>query len=109
MKYYGNIGFAISKEKIVNGAHTGIWNQEITVRPYYGELSNPVNRWATDSEVNDNSSFNAKLSIVSDPFAINNFHSIKYAEYMGIKWKVTSVEIIRPRLMLTLGGEYIDG
>ena len=109
MKYYGNIGFAISKEKIVNGAHTGIWNPEITVRQYYGELSQPVNKWSTGSGVNDDSSFSAKISIVSDPFAVNNFHSIKYAEYKGVKWKVTSVEIMRPRLILTLGGEYVDG
>lgn len=110
MKFYGNIGFANTQvEKMVDGHHTGIWNPQITVRKYYGELTNPVNRWSTGSDVNDDSSFNAKLSIVSDPFAIDNFHSIKYAEYMGIKWKVTSVEIIRPRLLLTLGGEYVDG
>lgn len=109
MKFYGNIGFATQVEKMVDDRHTGVWNQQITVRKYYGELTNPVNRWGTGSDVNDDSNFNAKLSIVSDPFAINNFHSIKYAEYMGIKWKVTSVEIIRPRLLLTLGGEYVDG
>lgn len=109
MKFYGNIGFATQVEKMVDDHHTGIWNQQITIRQYYGELTNPVNRWSTSSDVNDDSNFNAKLSIVSDPFAIDNFHSIKYAEYMGIKWKVTSVEIMRPRLLLTLGGEYVDG
>lgn len=109
MKYHGNIGFSISKEKIVNGEHTGVWNQEITVRQYYGELSKPVNKWSSGSGSNDDSSFSGQLSIVSDPFAVNNFHSIKYAEYMGVKWKVTAVEIMRPRLLLTLGGEYVDG
>jgi hypothetical protein len=109
MKFYGNIGFATQVEKMVDGQHTGVWNPQITVRKYYGELTNPVNRWTTGSDVNDDSNFNSKLSIVSDPFAINNFHSIKYVEYMGIKWKVTSVEIMRPRLLLTLGGEYVDG
>ncbi len=110
MKYYGNIGFATSKETIVDGRPTGVWKQEIKEKPYYGELSKPVNKWSVSSDqVNDNASFSSQLSIVSDPFAINNFHSIKYAEYLGIKWKVTSVEIMRPRLLLTLGGEYIDG
>lgn len=109
MKYYGNIGFAISKEKIVDGHHTGVWNQDFTVKPYYGELSKPVNKWSTGSGVNDDSSFSTQISIVSDPFAVENFHSIKYAEYLGIKWKVTAVEIMRPRLLLTLGGEYVDG
>lgn len=109
MKYYGKIGFSISKETIVDGQPTGVWKQFITDKPYYGELTKPVNKWSTGSEINDNASFSSQLSIVSDPFAIENFHSIKYAEYLGIKWKVTSVEIMRPRLLLTLGGEYVDG
>jgi len=109
MKYYGNIGFAVSEEKMADGQHTGVWKQIITVRKYYGELSDPVNRWKTGSDANDDAEFSSKLSIVSDPFAIENFHSIKYAEYLGVKWKVSAVEIIRPRLILTLGGEYVDG
>ena len=34
---------------------------------------------------------------------------VKNAEYLGVKWKVSAVEIMRPRLLLTLGGEYVDG
>jgi hypothetical protein len=109
MKYYGKIGFAISEETIVDGQHTGVWSQDITEKEYYGEMTKQVNKWSTGSGVNDDASFSSQLSIVSDPFALQNFHSIKYAEYLGIKWKVTSVEIMRPRLLLTLGGEYVDG
>ena len=109
MKYYGNIGFAVSEEKMVDGQHTGVWEQQITVKKYYGELSKPVNKWQNGSGENQDASFSSQLSIVSDPFAIENFHSIKFAEYLGVKWKVTSVEIMRPRLLLTLGGEYVNG
>ncbi len=109
MKYYGNIGFVISKEKIIDGTPTSVWEKEITVKPYYGELADPVNRWSTGSGVNDDVNFSAKLSIVGNPFAFDNFHSIKFAEYKGIRWKVTSVEVMRPRLILTLGGEYVNG
>ncbi len=109
MKYYGNIGFAVSEEKMVDGQHTGVWEQRITVKKYYGELSKPVNKWQNGSGANQDASFSSQLSIVSDPFAIENFHSIKYAEFLGVKWKVTAVEIMRPRLLLTLGGEYVDG
>ena len=108
-KYYGKIGFAVSEEKIVDDKHTGVWEEVIQEHSYYGDLSQPVNRWSTGSDVNDDASFSAKLSIVSDAFAYSNFHSIKYAVYLGIKWKVTSVEVMRPRLLLTLGGEYVDG
>lgn len=104
MKFHGNIGFSVSQETTL-----GVWTQVIKDVPYYGEFTKQVNKWTTGTEINDNASFSSQLSIVSDPFAINNFHSIKYVEYQGIKWKVTSVEIMRPRLLLTLGGEYVDG
>lgn len=109
MKFYGTVGFAISEEKMVDGHHTGVWQQSIKEKPYYGELSKQVNKWSTGSGVNDNKTFDSQVSIVSDPFAIDNFHSIKYVTYLGVKWKVTSVEVMRPRLLLTLGGEYVDG
>ena len=109
MKWYGNIGFAISSEKMIDNQHTGKWENSITVKPYYGDLTKPVNKWAAGSGENDDKSFSSQLSIVSDPFANENFHSIKYAEVFGVKWKVTAVEIIRPRLLLTLGGEYVNG
>lgn len=109
MKWYGNIGFSITAEKMIDGRPTGVWEPQITVKPYYGELSKPVNKWSAGSGENDDASFSSQLSIVSDPFANENFHSIKYAEVYGVKWKVTSVEIMRPRLLLTLGGEYVNG
>lgn len=109
MKFYDKIGFSINREKMVDGEPTGVWDQCVTEKYYYGELSKPVNKWSTGAGTNDDASFSSQLSIVSDPFSLQNFHSIKYVVYQGIKWKVTSVEIMRPRLLLTLGGEYIDG
>ncbi|MBO7453574.1 MAG: hypothetical protein J6U54_24835 [Clostridiales bacterium] len=104
MKVYVTVGFTVSKE-----TRPGVWQQDITDRKYYGELSKQVNKWRTGDGVNQDADFSSQLSIVSDPFAVNNFHSIKYVEYLGVKWKVSAVEIMRPRLILTLGGEYIDG
>lgn len=109
MKAKEIVGFAISKEKIVDGKHTGVWTQDITEKEYFMELTKQVNKWSTGSGVNDDARFDSQISIVSDPFALQNFHSIKYVTYLGVKWKVTSVEIMRPRLLLTLGGEYVDG
>ena len=47
-----------------------------------------------------------ELSIVSDNYAISNFHFMKYAEFMGVKWKIKKVEVKYPRLIITLGGVY---
>ena len=46
------------------------------------------------------------ISIIADPYAYKSFHSMRYVEFMGNKWKVANVEIQYPRLILTIGGLY---
>ena len=104
-KFFGAIGFADTIE-----VNPGVYIDRITERNYYGELIRNTNRWTTSSEsVNDNLNINNQVSIISDPYAVNNFHSMKYIEFMGSKWKITSAEVSYPRLILTIGGLYTDG
>ena len=101
-KWFGNVGYSETAE-IAPGVHT----PQITTREYYGDVIRNNTRWSTNPEsTNDNLTVNCQISIVADPFAIDKFHSIKWIEFMGTKWKVTSVEPQPPRLLLTLGGEW---
>lgn len=102
-KYYGRVGYAITKE---TPANSGVWVDEIVERHYYGDTILRKSRWESRGEVNDNLNVTNEISILADPFAYQNFSSIKYAELMGDLWRVTSVEIQRPRLILTIGGVY---
>ena len=52
----------------------------------------------------DDASLDNRFSLVGGSFAFANFSKIKYVEYLGQKWKVTGVEVERPRLILTVGG-----
>ena len=56
--------------------------------------------------VNDNITISNEISIVSDPYALQNFHAIRYISWMGTNWKVSSVEVRYPRLILSIGDEY---
>lgn len=103
-KFYGKVGFAIPTETA-----PGVWDDGfIEIKNYRGDLiRNTTGKWQADSDsTNDNLTIDNDISIVADAFAFLHFHCIKYVEYMGIKWKVTSVEIKRPRLILKLGGVY---
>ena len=63
--------------------------------------------WVTTEGENDDIRINHRISILADPFAMKHFHSIRYVEWMGVKWKVTSVDPTKyPRLTLTLGEQY---
>ena len=101
MKYFGKIGYGVTEE-----TRPGVSLPTISDRDYYGDIVRNTRRLENDGKVVDDLNINMTLSIVADPFAYQNFHQIKYAEYMGSKWKVSSVEVQYPRLILILGGVY---
>lgn len=101
MKWYGSIGFAELKETT-----PGVWTPEITERNYRGDLVRNTRRLQSTDQVNDDININNQISIVADPYANMKFHTIKYATFMGTKWKVSDIEVQYPRLILSLGGVY---
>lgn len=103
-KWYGAIGFAETVE-----IRPGVWTEGITERNYYGDQTRIARRLESSGGVNDNINVSNTISIVSDPYANEHFHSMRYVKFAGTAWKVASVEVQYPRLLLTLGGVYTNG
>ena len=74
--------------------------------PYYGDVIRKTRRLESGDGLNDNVIVGNSISIVADQYAVDNFYNIKYVEWVGERWIVTTVEVQRPRLVLTLGGVY---
>lgn len=100
-KFYGVIGYAQTEQ-----SKPGVWTETIVERKYYGELVRNTRRLQSGDKINDDVNVSNEISIISDPFANENFHSMRYIEFMGAKWKITNVEVKYPRLILTIGGVY---
>ena len=100
-KWYGKIGYAENVEY-----EPGNWEEEITERPYYGDTYRNTRLLQNSDGVNDNINIANQISIVADPYANQNFHKMRYVEFMGTRWKVTNIEVQYPRLILTIGGQY---
>lgn len=100
-KFYGKIGYAQTVETA-----PGVYEDQIVERSYYGELVRNTRSLQSSGQLNDNINVSNEISIVADPFAYENFHAIRYIEFMGAKWKATNVEVRYPRLVLTIGGVY---
>ena len=101
-KWAGTIGFRTEFE-----TSPGVWVNKITERKYYGDVVKNHRRLeSTDTKVNPDINVSNQLNVVADPYAKENFWAIVYAEFMGVKWMVTSIEVNYPRLSLTLGGLY---
>lgn len=100
-KFYGKIGYANTVE-----TKPGVYEEQIVERSYYGNLIRNSRRLQSADQVNDDINISNEISIVADPYATNNFHTMRYAVFMGTKWKISNVEVSYPRLILTLGGVY---
>ena len=100
-KFYGPIGFAT---QVDSGA--GVWDEKIVERNYFCELTRNNRRLQPADQLNDTINVSNEFSILADPYANENFHAIRYIEFMGTKWKISNVEVRYPRLILTTGGVY---
>lgn len=100
-KIYGIIGYGETNE-----TKPGVYDESITEKMYRFELLRAGRRLENSGNVNDNIKVLNEISIVADPFAYNNFGSMRYAKFRGTKWKISNVEVQYPRLILTLGGVY---
>lgn len=102
-KFYGIIGYGVTEE---SETKPGVWINKITERPVAGEIIKNTRKLDSSENLNNNISLSNQISIISDPYAVKNFQNIKYIDWMGTKWKVTTVDVQYPRLVLTLGGVY---
>lgn len=100
-KFFGKIGYVETVE-----TSPGVWTDSITEREYYGDVIRNTRSLQTGDKLNDDITISNSFSIIADPYAYQNFHSMKYIEFMGTKWKIDNVEVQYPRLILSVGGEY---
>lgn len=102
-KFYGQIGYAITEE-----TRPGIWEERVTERNYYGDITRNTHRFQGAETLNDDINVSNEISIISDSFANEYFYAMRYVTFMGSKWKITNVEVNYPRLTLIIGGVYTE-
>ena len=100
-KWFGKIGYVVTEE-----TEPGVWEETVTEREYFGDMTSDRRKRQNSGEVNDDINLSNVISIVADPFAYQNCSNMAYVEIMGSKWKISDVEVQRPRLIMTVGGVY---
>ena len=100
-KFYGRIGYSTNEETA-----PGIWEEVIIERNYSGDILKNTSRWQEGNTLNDNLEINNRISIIADQFATRNLGSMRYVDWMGALWKVKDVEVLSPRLIISIGGVY---
>lgn len=103
MKFFGDIGFWFKDVE----TSPGVFNGAIVERHYVGDILRNNRRWENSGNQNDSLTTNNQISIISDLYLRQNWNSIKYVIWNGIKLKVSNVDLATyPRVILDLGGEY---
>lgn len=102
MKFSGFVGFWSEDVEV----RPGIWQPKTIEKKYVGEVLRNNRNFQFTNKQNPDLTINNQISILSDLYAKQNWHSIRYVIWNGVKWNVDGVEINYPRLTLTLGGIY---
>jgi hypothetical protein len=100
-RFHGNIGFVRTVESA-----PGVRSEVVEEYGYYGDVLRNTRRFEKGEHLNDDVNINNLFSVVGDPFAYQNLQNMRYVTWMDSRWKITNVEIQRPRLILTIGGIY---
>lgn len=104
-RFSGFVGFA----HIVRTA-PGVSTEVITEKgPYYGDVKRASMTFRNNDAVNTDLSTTNTIEIMADDsYLSENISAIRFVVWAGACWKVTEATIQRPRLLLRLGGVYLD-
>jgi hypothetical protein len=103
-RFHGEVGYGLSVE---DPPGSGVWTHKITEHEYQGDIiRNSIQQTGENQNVNEDVVIANSISIVADQVAVEHFFDIKYVRWAGVLWTVLSVEVRRPRLILTLGKVY---
>jgi len=100
-RFYGKIGYGESVESA-----PGVWTDDIVERSYYGDVFRNARNLREGENLNFDLNVQNSISIVADAYANDHFFAIRYVEWAGTLWTVSSVEVQSPRLLLRLGEVY---
>lgn len=102
-KFYGVIGYVEQTE-----VKPGDWREVATEKYHSGDLLRDNRRLQSSGQAIDNITMVNTVSIVANPYANEHYFAIRYVVLHGVKWKITNVEVVYPRIILTIGGVYND-
>src|SRR5580765_1428167 len=100
-RFFGRIGYGESVETA-----PGVWEDQIVEYSYYGDVIRNARNLREGENLNFDLNVQNSISIVADAYAYEHFFAIRYVEWAGVLWTVSSVEVQSPRLLLRLGEVY---
>lgn len=100
-KFHGPVGYGTSVE-----VSPGVYKDVITERDLYGDVVQNIRQSDDSDSILPDIQVQNQLSLVADAYALNHFFFIRYVKWQGIRWKVATVTVQPPRLLIRIGEVY---
>lgn len=103
-KYAGLVGYVTQEEEA-----PGVWSPVDNPKRMRGDIIRLSSSSQNDNKVNSDITLNHRVSLIGDAYAFSSYFNIRWIEVDGRRWEVTSVEVQRPRIIVSLGGLWNGG
>lgn len=100
-KFAGLVGYATQEETV-----PGVWSPVEKTVMMKGDVIRQSSSVQNDDKVNSDIALNHRVSLMGDSYAFDNYYNLKWIQLHGRKVEVSSVELQRPRLIVSVGGVY---
>jgi len=100
-RFFGRVGYGHNTKTA-----PGVYEDVITEQSYFGDVVTATSKSLPGENLPNDLSVGNAISIVADAFANENIFAIRYVEWAGALWTVSTVEVQSPRLLLRLGEVY---
>ena len=100
-KFAGLVGYVTQEESV-----PGVWSPVEKTVMMKGDIIRQSSSVQNDDKVNSDITLNHRVSLIGDAYAFDSYYNLKWIILNGRKWEVSSVELQRPRLIVSVGGLY---
>lgn len=98
-KFSGLVGCVTQSE-----TSPGVWSSVENTTMMKGDIIRQSASSQNGDKVNSDITLNHRVSLIGDAYSFGNYYNFKWIEIDGLRWEISSIEIQRPRLIVTLGG-----
>lgn len=103
MKYSGRLGFVLTEQ-----TSPGTWTPRTEIRQVTGDVVQRTIRENDTQSINPDVIFDQQISFLYDTFMTQNMFVLEWIEWAGKKWKISKIDIRPPRMIVTIGKEWIE-